>query len=61
MINGRITEGDDHFVMETVIRHTADKKVLHLLIKVFKFQLSFAFFPKEMHQQRRLFFLIHLL
>lgn len=44
-----------------MIYHRADKLSFNSLVKVFKFQLGFAFFPKEMHQQRRLFSFIHML
>lgn len=36
-------------------------KPLNSLVKIFKFQLSFALFSKEMNQQRRLSLLVHML
>lgn len=37
------------------------KYFFNSLVKIFKFQLGFALFPKEMHQQRCFCFLIHVL
>lgn len=61
MINGEITLWDNKFPTNIMINHRADKRFLNSLIKIFEFQFSFAFFPKEMHEQRCLCFFIHML
>lgn len=38
-----------------------DERLFNSLVEIFKFQLSFAFFPKEMHQQCRLCLVVHML
>lgn len=44
-----------------MIHHRADKRFHNSLVKVFKLQLGLPFFPKEVHQQSRLCFFIHVL
>lgn len=58
MINGHITLFTQEHHDLSQRRQTV---FFNSLVKLFKFQLGFAFFPKEMHQQRRLCLVIHIL
>lgn len=44
-----------------MINDGGDKRFLNSLVKIFKFQFGFSFFPKEVHQQSCLCFFIHML
>lgn len=61
MINGEITLWDKNTITSISFNHREDRRFLNSLVEIFKFQFSFAFLAKEMHQQGCLCFLIHML